>query len=70
MCRTKNIVLRCVLAGVLIAVSAMASAIDYTLDEEGNRTSRISDESAPVIDESIVPTRPKRLEWGSPFLGT
>ena len=70
MCRTKNIVLRCVLAGVLIAVSAMASAIDYTLDEEGKRTSRISDESAPVIDESIVPTRPKRLEWGSPFLGT
>ena len=50
--------------------SAVATAGGYTIDEHGNKTSRISDESAPVLDESIVPDRPMRLELGAPFIGS
>ena len=60
----------CVTIALLIIFSPMVLAIDYTIDENGNKTSRISDESAPILDESVVPDRPWRLELGSPFLGT
>jgi hypothetical protein len=65
-----KILLCCLTVAFLIVVSPMALAIDYTLDENGNKTSRISDESAPILDESSVPPRPLRLELGLPFLGT
>lgn len=57
----------------IIAINVYAPALlaaGYTIDEQGNKTSRISDEAVPVIDESQVPERPWRLELGTPFLGT
>jgi len=62
--------LSCITIALLIVGSPMALAIDYTIDENGNKTSRISDESAPILDESIVPDRPMRLELGAPFIGS
>jgi hypothetical protein len=55
---------------LLIVASPMVLSGDYTIDENGNKTSRISDESAPILDESVVPERPFRLELGAPFLGS
>ncbi len=62
--------LSCVAVVLLIMGSPMALAAGYTIDEHGNKTSRISDESALILDESVVPERPFRLELGAPFLGT
>jgi len=58
-------------AAVALGVSPLALSIDYTLDENGKRSSLISDDASPILDESVVPTRPTRLEWGGPgFLNT
>ncbi len=70
MWRNEKLVLSCATAALFTLASSTALSIDYTIDENGNKTSRISDESAPILDESVVPDRPARLEWGTPFLGT
>lgn len=42
----------------------------YPFGPPGARTSRISDESVPVVDPDAVPDRPWRLEAGDRFVGT
>ncbi len=66
----ENTLLPYVTIAFFIFASPMALAGDFTIDEYGNKTSRISDESAPILDESVVPDRPFRLELGAPFLGS
>ncbi len=63
------------MCGTLVcAVAAAVSPADAaggSETEDGHRTSRISDESAPRIDPDTMPSRPKPiLELGNPFLGT
>ena len=58
----------CLTIASIFGFLPMTLAIDFTYDEHGNKTSLISDESSPILDDSVVPTRPRRLEFGSGFL--
>lgn len=59
----------------LLALSILSTQTAFagggSHDNKEERTSRISDDSAPVIDVHNYPQRPKPLlEWGNKFLGT
>lgn len=61
-----------IVGGFLAAVhvSGTAYGASYTIGPDGKKSSRISDESVPVVDTSSFPKRPRRLEIGPPFIGS
>ena len=61
-----------VACAAVVGGAPLAAAFDESGDgEDGERTSRISDESPAEIDPEDMPKRPRLLiEWGNPFLGS
>ena len=58
-------------AALLCVVAAFGAPGAAEEAEDGERTSRISDEAVPLIDPSVFPMRPRPiLELGDRFLGT
>lgn len=60
----------CAVLATTAVMSKPVLASDYSEGPDGERTSRISDESVSVVDTSNFPKRPRRLELGPPFIGS